>query len=158
MGAFLFLFSFLLISLLFPGSALATQGHGGREGLYIHQLSHIFFFISMGILIYWLKNRGLTAKPGWRCIGYSAMFFILWTSDAFFVHLLDEQLELIRTRRIGSLEMAIDTDAGLQWLIPLYYTAKLDHLLCVPALILLYMGLKGLVHEKGGESVPEKEG
>ncbi len=145
MGAFLFLFSFLLISLLFPDSAIATQGHGGREGLYIHQLSHIFFFISMGILIYWLKNRRLTAKPGWRCIGYSAMFFILWTADAFLVHLLDEQLGIIRTERVGFLEIAIHTAPDHQWLGHLYYLAKLDHLFCVPALILLYMGLRGLV-------------
>ncbi len=135
----------LFIFMLLPGSAGATQGHGGREGLYIHQLSHIFFFISMGILIYWLKNRRLTAEPGWRFIGYSAMFFMLWTADAFLVHLLDEQLELVRTERVGFLDIAIHTAPGREWLGHLYYVAKLDHLLCVPALILLYLGLRGLV-------------
>jgi len=61
-----------------PVLALATQGHGGIEGVYAHQLAHVFFIISMGGLIYWLKQRGLVRESGWRLIQLSAFFFLLW--------------------------------------------------------------------------------
>ena len=58
--------------------ALATQGHGAPEGLFAHQLAHIFFIISMAVLTYWLRERKLVQAVGWRYIQYSALFFILW--------------------------------------------------------------------------------
>lgn len=137
----------LLAVLAAPETALATQGHGGREGLYVHQFSHIFFCISMGILIYWLKSRNLTREPGWRWVGISALLFILWSADAFTVHLLDEQLVLIDTSRVGAWRMHIDAADGYGWVRPIYYLAKLDHLFCVPALIFLYLGLRRLLME-----------
>lgn len=133
--------------LALPPLAGATQGHGGLEGLYVHQLSHIFFCISMGILIYWLKSRNLTRRPGWRCVGISAMLFILWSVDAFTVHLLEEQLALIDTGRIGAWGIRIDAADGYGWIRPFYYLIKLDHLLCVPALVFLYLGLRRLLRE-----------
>lgn len=137
----------LMLALSLPDTALATQGHGGREGVYVHQFSHIFFCISMGILIYWLKSRNLTREPGWRCVGISALLFILWSADAFTVHLLDEQLALIDTGRVGAWRMRIDAADGYGWVRSIYYLAKLDHLLCVPALIFLYLGLRRLLME-----------
>jgi hypothetical protein len=131
-----------------PAAAMATQGHGGlEEGLYVHQLSHIFFCISMGILIYWLRARNLTREPGWRCVGISAFLFILWSADAFTVHLLDEQLALIQTQNLGGWRLHIETTEGWEWLHSVYYLAKLDHLLCVPAIIFLYLGLHRLMIE-----------
>ncbi len=127
-----------------PRAAQATQGHVGVEGLYVHQLSHIFFIFSMGILIYWLRQRGLTNDPGWRQIGYSAVLFILWSADAFMVHLLDEHLLLVTTRRVGAWTMTVTAPPGHEWLAGLYYAMKLDHLLCVPALAMLYAGLRRL--------------
>jgi hypothetical protein len=47
---------------------LATQAHSAPEGLYAHQLDHIFFIISMGVLIYWLRARQLVKVVGWRHI------------------------------------------------------------------------------------------
>ncbi len=128
-----------------PGTALATQGHGGPEGLYVHQLSHVFFCISMGILIYWLRARKLTHETGWRYIGWSASLFILWTADAFTVHLLDEQLRVVRMERVDLWRVHVEAGPGREWLISLYYFAKLDHLFCVPALAFLYLGLRRLL-------------
>ena len=65
--------------------ALATQAHSAPEGLYAHQLAHIFFIVSMGVLIYWLRERKLVQAVGWRYIQYAALFFILWNLDAFSV-------------------------------------------------------------------------
>ena len=127
--------------------ALATQAHSAPEGLYAHQLAHIFFIVSMGVLAYWLRERKLIQAAGWRYIQYSALFFILWNVDAFFVHLVEEQLALIEIQRIGLWEIQITgpvESPGLMWL---YYAAKLDHLICVPALLFLFFGLRRLLKD-----------
>ncbi len=125
----------------------ATQTHGEPEGLFVHQLAHIFFIFSMGLLIYWLRRRNLVEQKGWRYIQYSAMLFILWNIDTFGVHLLDEQVDLIRIRQLDAWHLQIDTAARYGHLGLIYYLAKLDHLLCVPALLCLYLGLKRLYYE-----------
>jgi hypothetical protein len=125
----------------------ATQTHGEPEGLVVHQLTHLFFIFSMGLLIYWLRKRNLVKLKAWRYIQYSAMLFILWNIDTFSVHLLDEQVNLIRIQRLDDWHLQIDTAAGYRHLAFIYYIAKLDHLLCVPALLCLYLGLKRLYHE-----------
>jgi len=133
--------------LLSAEPALATQAHSAPEGLYAHQLAHIFFTVSMGVLIYWLRERQLVQSVGWRYIQYAALFFILWNLDAFSVHLLDEQLAIIDVRRIDPWKISLIAANDSKTLIWLYYAAKLDHLLCVPALLFLYFGLKRLVRE-----------
>jgi hypothetical protein len=130
-----------------PPAAVATQGHGGIEGVYAHQMAHLFFIVSMGVLIYWLRDRRLVAAPGWRFIQYSALFFILWNIDAYTVHYIEEQLNVLQIVRRGPWLLEIRAPEGFQWLGLLYYAAKLDHLLCVPALVLLYVGLKRLSNE-----------
>ncbi len=133
--------------------ALATQAHSAPEGLYAHQLAHIFFIVSMGVLIYWLRARQLVKMVGWRHIQYAALFFILWNMDAFCVHLLEEQIALVEVQRLDGWQIRISTspNAGrpIGWL---YYAAKLDHLLCVPALLFLYSGLKRLLKETDPKS------
>ena len=127
--------------------ALATQAHSAPEGLYAHQLAHIFFIVSMGVLIYWLRERKLVQAVGWRYIQYAALFFILWNLDAFSVHLLEEQIAVIDVRRIDSWKLGITAANHSEVLIWLYYAAKLDHLFCVPAVLFLYFGLRRLLKE-----------
>ncbi len=141
---FLASFSWIIFS---PDLALATQRHGGIEGVYIHQLSHLFFAVSMGILIYWLRQRNLVKETGWRFIQYAALFFILWNLDAFIVHLLDDQLNIIHVKKIDMWHVRINAENGQRGLEILYYIAKLDHLFCVPALFFLYAGLRRLLKE-----------
>ncbi len=133
--------------LLLAQPAIATQAHSAPEGLYAHQLAHIFFTVSMGVLIYWLRERQLVQSLGWRYIQYAALFFILWNLDAFSVHLLDEQLAIIDVRRIDPWKISLSAANHSKTLIWLYYVAKLDHLLCVPALLFLYFGLRRLLRE-----------
>jgi hypothetical protein len=137
--------------ILTPKMALATQGHGGIEGVYAHQIAHIFFIISMGILIYWLRERKLVQSTGWRFIQYSALFFILWNLDAITVHALDDQFGIIQAKTIGIWWIQISDSSDQNLLKILYYIIKLDHLLCVPALFFLYLGLRRLV----GDNKPE---
>ena len=71
-----------------PSAVYATQTHGEPEGLFVHQSAHMFFTFTMGLLIYWLRKRGLVSRQGWRHIQYAAIFFIAWNLDAFVSHWL----------------------------------------------------------------------
>lgn len=136
----------VLCLILWPASAWATQTHGGLEGLYVHQLAHLFFAFSMGLLIFWLRKRRLTVSVGWRYIQYAAFFFIAWNIDTMTSHWLLEQSGLIDVRNIAALKMHVVTAEGWRWLSQVYYLTKLDHLLCVPALIFLFLGLRRLLN------------
>ncbi len=135
----LFLF---IAAWLFPADPVsALQVHPAPEGLYAHQLAHVFFIVTMGIFAFWLRKRNLTAHSGWRWIRISCLLFILWNLNAFIGHGLDAGL-------------ADSAFVGKGWskaLLPealefpyVYYLMKLDHLICVPAIAALYMGLKRL--------------
>lgn len=149
--------AFICAHLLFPETVAATQAHGEPEGILAHQMAHGFFIISMGILIYWLRERALVAEKAWRSIQYAAFFFILWNLDTLLAHLFDEQLRLIEVVRKGLWTIEINTGENPRWLGWLYFFLKLDHLLCVPALAFLLAGLRRLVRSDsmkiGGEKL-----
>lgn len=128
-----------------PVPALATQAHGAPEGVVGHQIAHVVFIASMAILIYWLRERRLVEQPGWKYIQYAALFFILWSLDAFFAHLLDEQLQIVQVEKIDFWRGRIVTRGDTLGIALLYYVLKLDHLLCVPAMLFLYIGLRRLL-------------
>ena len=142
---------FLAWMLFDPDLARATQGHGGIEGVYVHQMAHIFFLISMGGLIYWLRERGLARQSGWRLIQFSALFFILWNLDTMLVHALDDQFNVMQVERAGEWQIMLIDRFDSNFLKVVYYIAKLDHLLCVPALLFLYVGLKHLLKDNTPE-------
>ncbi|MDY6830387.1 MAG: hypothetical protein SWC96_00855 [Thermodesulfobacteriota bacterium] len=128
--------------------AAATQTHGGPEGLVVHQFSHIFFFFSMGLLIYWIRTRGLHRQTGWRYIQFAAALFMVWTLDAFATHLMDEHFLWVQLTETGLWQARIE--AGNLFVSAVYYLAKMDHLWCVPALLFMYLGLKRLNVESRG--------
>lgn len=129
---------------LFPASAAAVQAHGDAEGLFVHQLSHLFFILSMGGLAYWIGRNGLAGIPGWRSIRASALLFLLWSLDAFLVHAMDAAggWGAVRSAGPGHLEIA-DPFAFLS------YLARMDHLLLVPALFMFHRGLRRMVRKEG---------
>lgn len=110
----------------------------------VHQIAHLFFTFSMGLLIYWLRKRGLVSRKGWRYIQYAALFFIAWNLDAFFSHWLLEQSGFISVENIQGMKMHVTVAEGLDGLAQIYYLTKLDHLLCVPAMLFLLLGLRRL--------------
>ncbi len=141
--------------LIFPVKSWATQGHGEVEGIYVHQLAHLFFTFTMGILIYWLRRRRLTRESGWRLIQFSAVWFILWNLSTMGVHLLEEQIQIITIEKVTPWQLKLDTTPEYVWVAYLYYVIKLDHLLCVPAMISLYIGLKRLVQTPTPQTLEE---
>jgi hypothetical protein len=138
----------------FPDTVMATQTHGDPEGLFVHQFAHGFFVISLAIFIYWLRFRNLIVETGWRYIQYASFLLILWNVDATIAHMFDEQIQMIEVERMGHWYMKITSADNTNFTIILYYLVKLDHLLCVPALIFLYAGLKQFLKEPL-PSVPE---
>ncbi len=133
---------------LIPAEAGAIQLHLTTEGIITHQMGHIFFLISMVVLIVTLSGKGLDKERGWRLIQYSAFFFILWNMDALVAHFLDNQIHAVKieTLSFNRMRMTVHNDSqALYWI---YYALKLDHLLAVPAMLLFFRGLSTLVHEQ----------
>ena len=138
----------MLLPIFIPQSAHATQMHSASEGILVHQLGHLFFLISMGILIFTIQGKKLHREKGWRLIQYSALFFILWNMDAIGVHLLDNQTSFISTILLSMSHIQIEAINNNEGMARLYYLLRLDHLLCLPAMMLLYRGLSLLVKRK----------
>ena len=134
---------FLLFCLGAVSPVYATQGHGGIEGTLVHQAAHLLFALAMGFLIFRIKRDDLPVEKGWRHVQYAALLFIVWNVDVIFVHLVDEQMNLVTVERLSTGQLRIDSSVpGLSLL---YYIAKLDHLLCVPAIGFLWVGLRQLL-------------
>ena len=123
--------------------AYATQLHVTAEGIITHQLGHIMFLFSMGVLIFTIRGKHLNHQKGWQRIQLAAFFFILWNLDALCAHFLDNQIKLVSTTTLSFSAVRIDSSSSLiGWM---YYVLKLDHLLCVPAMYFMYSGLSILV-------------
>lgn len=136
----------VMMLVLIPDLVQATQMHSAKEGILVHQLGHLFFLVSMAILILTIQGKKLHMERGWRLIQYSALFFILWNMDAISVHFLDNQSSLISTTLISMTQIQIDSLGD--GLARLYYMLRLDHLLCLPAMIFLHRGLSHLLKRK----------
>lgn len=128
-----------------PSVAWATQVHAEPEGLYSHQLGHGFFVVSMGVLVYWLRGRRLIRHRGWRYLQYSAFLFVLWNVDAIVVHALENRDDLFMRFSEGTLHAFLQPYPGREWVTLLFYVCKMDHLLCVPAIIFLYFALRHMI-------------
>jgi hypothetical protein len=63
------------------------------------------------------------------------------------VHFLDEQISAVVVSKGDLFHIQILTGEGFEWIRYVYYLAKLDHLLCVPAILFLYFALKNLLRE-----------
>lgn len=135
-----------VVSLIFaPVAAWATQVHNEPEGLYSHQLGHGFFVVSMGVLIYWLRGRRLVRHKGWRYLQYSAFLFVLWNVDAILVHSLENRNDLFMKFSEGTLHAFLQPYPGREWMTVVFYVCKMDHLLCVPAIVFLYLALRQMI-------------
>jgi hypothetical protein len=125
---------------LCPQTAWAIQVHPQPEGLVVHQLAHLFFISAMAILAYWLQSNRLVEERGWRLVQLSCFFFILWNLCAFLGHWFCEKI---------TSDMFIGPSGQLSQRLVVkdlravgYYLFHLDHLLCVPAIVFLFLGVR----------------
>jgi len=140
---------------LLPADGHATQLHASLEGIITHQVGHLFFLFSMVALIFTLTGKGLNRQKGWRWIQYSAFFFILWNLDTMAAHFLDNQIYAVKIENLSLTHIRVITQYDSTVLAWVYYILKLDHLLCVPAMIFFYKGISNLVFEH--QKVPARK-
>ena len=131
-----------------PAKVLALQLHLAPEGLYAHQMAHAFFIFSMGVFSFWLQKNRLIEQKGWRYIQISALLLILWNIDAMAAHVLEAWM---RDDALSVSDLSGYSITGRGFLSYLYYFLKMDHLICVPAIIFLFIGLRRLRHKKEGK-------
>lgn len=130
--------SFLLAAFGGVGSAQAVQAHGGAEGLVSHQLGHVLFVAGMAFLLFRIV-RTRTSGPGWPAFKSFLWLIILWNLLTFVGHWLHEfvgpeKYVTADGRAIGySLNGLFDL---------LFYLTRLDHLVLVPALLMLLAALR----------------
>lgn len=144
-----FIPAMMVAGLIFvPINGYAIQLHASSEGIITHQVGHLFFLFSMVALIFTITGKGLDQQKGWRLIQYSAFFFILWNLDAITAHFFDNQIHAVKIESISLGKMRIITNNDSSLLAWFYYVLKLDHLLCVLAMLFLYRGLTSLVDDQ----------
>jgi hypothetical protein len=134
----------LLSTIILPLPAFAIQLHGDPEGLYGHQIAHLFFVASMGMLIYWLLRMKLIFRRGWRFIALAAVCLIMWNLDAFVGHAIEGSDGVGLMVEGGWIKGKVRFSALSDTMAILYYLIKLDHLLCVPAVVSMFIGLREL--------------
>ncbi len=137
--------SFIPQLILGEGVAFALQVHPEPEGLYSHQIAHLFFIFSMAIFIFWLRKRGLVAEPGWRLIQWGCAMFIVWNVGAFIGHAMEAHMpEESFVGKGWSKSLVLETVTSPA----IYLLLKMDHLSCVPAIVLLYLGLRNIYRKE----------
>ncbi|MDA8161964.1 MAG: hypothetical protein M0022_03525 [Desulfobacteraceae bacterium] len=138
----IFTLFFCICTVLFvwPGRALAIQIHSGPEGLYVHQISHIFFMVAMAFILYFLSRHPLGHGKAWVYLKLSFLFFLVWNINAFITHWLESNIPEEAFARRDILPLYLNPPITFaRWV---YYAGKFDHVLCVPAMFFLVMALK----------------
>jgi hypothetical protein len=134
------LFIIIFIMLSTCTVAWATQEHADPEGLYSHQIAHIFFMFSMVVLFVQIK-KSATRHPGWYYIGLSALLFFFWNLNVFTVHWIREFITAdYFTGPSSSWFQTMDISS---FSAKVFYFGKItDHFLSVSAVIAFVLGIR----------------
>ena len=131
-----------LAPLLTPDQAWALQSHGATESIYVHQLAHLFYSAALGYL-FWDVGRNAVPGKGWRYLQIFCVLMILWNLVAFSGHWLGFHIadsDIIHPSGYFSSQIT----GPLSVIKLIYFSATLDHLLSVPALVFLFLSLRCL--------------
>ncbi len=142
-------FLLLLTMTVFPGTAWAVQSHGAPEGLYVHQLAHVFYTAALCYLFWGIRQSAFKAR-GWRCLQVFCVFMVLWNVVAFTGHSLASSVhatDFIREGGYLSTRLQGPFTSVKLW----YYFTKLDHLFSVPSIFFLYLAMKGIYESSSEE-------
>jgi hypothetical protein len=130
--------------LLTPTSAWALQSHGGSEGIFVHQLAHLFYAAALAYL-FWDIGRSAFPGRGWRYLQVFCVFMILWNLVAFTGHWLGFYIansDIVRPSGYFSSQLV----GPLSSIKIIYFCATLDHLFSLPAIFFLFLSLRTLYH------------
>jgi hypothetical protein len=133
--------------LLVPDQAWALQSHGSPEGIYVHQLAHLFYVASLGYL-FWDIGRSAFPGKGWRYLQIFCVLMIFWNTVALSGHWLGfyiAEADIIRPAGYFSPQIT-GPISGIKLI---YFSATLDHLFSVPAIFFLFLSLRSLYKSTG---------
>lgn len=138
----------ILLSLLFlliqPDQVMALQTHGEPTGLYVHQMAHILYSLALGYL-FWDISRSSFTSNGWRYLLYFCVLMAIWNIIAFIGHIAQVSItEADIDKSIGHIRSSLLAPFTFNKIV--FYIAKFDHLVCVPALFFLYLGMRSFYH------------
>ncbi|MBU0944322.1 MAG: hypothetical protein KJ804_00105 [Proteobacteria bacterium] len=132
----------LLVLLVYPDQLWAFQSHAAPEGIYVHQMAHVFFLAALCYL-FWDIRRSSFPSKGWRFLQIFCVFMALWNIMAFTGHWLGTFIDTsvfitesgyLSAKMVGPIDMTK----------MVYYFTKLDHIFSVPALFFLYLCMRSL--------------
>ncbi|MEA3468267.1 MAG: hypothetical protein U9R57_08605 [Thermodesulfobacteriota bacterium] len=137
-------FPFLLLFVLtvFPGNAWAVQSHGPPEGLYVHQMAHIFYAAALSYLA-WDIQRSEFRSRGWRFLQVFCVLMIIWNVVALTGHALAGSVHSSYFT-VHSNYLSIHLQGPFNTVKLLYYFTTLDHLVSVPAFICLFIAMRSI--------------
>ena len=144
-----------LLWLIVPGDAQALQVHGPPEGLYVHQMAHLHYIFALGYFFWDIRRSSFTGR-GWRYLQMFCILMTCWNLLAFIGHLAGAYLApeslqqtdcYLQTRLLGPLTLHK----------VLYFVTKLDHLIYVPALFFLFLGLRSFYHSVAKSTSGEQQ-
>ncbi|MBU0960453.1 MAG: hypothetical protein KKD01_01825 [Proteobacteria bacterium] len=141
----------LLLSALivYPEQVWALQSHAAPEGIYVHQLAHIFFLAALCYL-FWDIRRSSFPSKGWRFLQMFCVLMVLWNIVAFTGHWIGDVIDKdYFVTESGYLSAKIIGPLNTIKLV--YYFTKLDHIFSVPALFCLYLCMRSLYKTSCGE-------
>jgi signal transduction histidine kinase len=142
----------VIFILLIPSISYAIVPHAYPATI-IHQMGHIFFFISCIFISTVIVKKNLYKEKGWKYILIAEIFFAMWNLDAFLGHIAEFWIE--PEQIIGEKEgwayfkREILIQEGKEYL---YYIAKHDHLWLVPGMLMFYLGLRELFKRERSSS------
>lgn len=134
---------------LAPAESWALQSHGPPEGIYVHQLAHLFYAAALCYL-FWDVGRSAFPGKGWRYLQMFCVLMVLWNLVAFSGHWLGFYIansDIVRTSGYFSSQIA----GPITGTKIIYFCATLDHLLSVPALYCLFLCMRSLYHSADKE-------
>jgi hypothetical protein len=139
--------------LLLPANAWALQAHGAPEGLYVHQMAHIFVVLAMAYW-FWDIRRSSFAGKGWKYLQVFCVLMLAWNIIAFTGHALSVNLDIdhISTAK-GYLNSRIVGPIDLHKIV--YYITRFDHFVIVPALFFLFLGVRSLYRDVEAQHIGE---
>ena len=146
-----------LAALLFlPDIAPALQVHDvPGEGLRVHQMGHIYYFVALLFFFAYIRRSDFNERS-WRYFQTFCILLTAWNLLSFVGH-----IAALYVAPADLVEFAINLDDRL--LPPytfakcLYYLARMESLLSVPALFCLYMALRIFYRQSVDDMAREAE-
>lgn len=134
-----------VLLLLQAGEAWALQPHGGGEGLYVHQMAHVFFMATLTYLYLHTRRTQDPVSRGWRNLRLFCVLLFFWNLMAVIGHETALHLSPDDFMHGGTWSERLAPPLGALRFV--YYVSKMDHFLTVPALLALFFSMRSFYLE-----------